>query len=73
MKKINLLFIATFIIAIGTAFVSLTSSASDVKKAEAPTCCKKKATECPTENKKNSSGEMIMESMSRQFISMSPF
>ena len=72
MKKINLLFIAAFVIAIGTAFISLTSSASDGKNVESPTCCQKKAQECGTDNKQGGNGELIMESMSRQFISISP-
>lgn len=71
MKKINLLFIAAFVIAIGTAFISLSSSASDGKKTTAPTCCKKKEEKCD-EKKKSGSGELIMESMSSQFISISP-
>lgn len=71
MKKINLLFIVAFVIAIGTAFVSLSSSASDGKKEPAPTCCKKKAVKCD-DTKKSGSGELIMESMSSQFISISP-
>lgn len=72
MKKINLLFLTAVVVALTTALISLTSSASDGKKIETPTCCKKKTQECGTENRKSGSGELIMETMSRQFISISP-
>lgn len=72
MKKINFLFIAVFLIAIGTAFVSVTSSSSKNYKEETPTCCQKKGASCETLDPKNGSGELIMESMSRQFIAISP-
>ena len=47
------------------------SSAPDEKK-KIPTCCKQNVTDCP-ENNINNSGEMIIENMSRQFISISAF
>ncbi len=72
MKKINILFITAAILVLGTAFITLTSSSPSSKKVEAPTCCQKKAPACDINATKNGTGELIMESMSRQFITVTP-
>lgn len=72
MKKINILFITAAFLVLATAFITLTSSSSSSKKAEAPTCCQKKNMECDSNAPKNGTGELIMESMSRQFITITP-
>ena len=73
MKKINILFITAAILVLATAFITLTSSSSSSKKEETPTCCQKKAPACDINAPKNGNGELIMESMSRQFITVTPF
>lgn len=45
---------------------------SEAKKQTEPTCCKKIKTECK-EPKKSGPADLMLESMSRQFISISPF
>ena len=50
----------------------LFNSAAPAEKKEEPTCCKEKTEEC-VENKTNSSGEMIIDNLSRQFISIPVF
>ncbi len=72
MKKINILFISAAILVLATAFITLTSSSPNSKKVEDPTCCQKKLPECDTKTPKNGTGELIMESMSRQFITVTP-
>ena len=54
------------------SFLVLNSSAP-AKEKKKPTCCKASMGECPVKNKTNSSGEMIMESLSRQFIAVAAF
>ena len=72
MKKINILFITAAILVLGTAFITLTSSSPSSKKIEDPTCCQKKLPDCDVKTPKNGTGELIMESMSRQFITVTP-
>jgi len=73
MRKNNWIYLALIAIIVATGFFVLTSSASEVKAKESPTCCKKKATDCETGIKKTGNGDLIMENMSRQFISISAF
>lgn len=73
MRKNNWIYLALVAIIVATSFIVLTSSASDVKAKESPTCCKKKAAECSPGIKKTGNGDLIMENMSRQFISISAF
>ncbi|HUR66998.1 MAG TPA: hypothetical protein VMZ03_11680 [Chitinophagaceae bacterium] len=71
MKKSNRLILAAIILALTLGAIVLTSSASDKNKnIPLPTCCKKVESQCPLENKKSRSGELIMDNMSRQFISL---
>jgi hypothetical protein len=66
----------TLITALLVAAFLLLNSATPVEKKETPatppTCCKQKTKEC-VENKTNSSGEMIIDNLSRQFISIPIF
>lgn len=65
----------TLITALLVAAFLLLNSAAPVEKKETPatpTCCKQKMKEC-VENKTNSSGEMIIDNLSRQFISIPVF
>lgn len=73
MRKNNWIYLALAALIVATGFFVLTSSASGVKPNESPTCCKKKATDCGTETRKTGNGDLIMENMSRQFISISAF
>ena len=73
MRKNNWIYIALIAIIVATGFFVLTSSASDVKVKESPTCSKKKGTECGSGIKKTGNGDLIMENMSRQFISIPAF
>ena len=73
MRKNNWFYIALIAIILATGFFVLTSSASEVKVKESPTCCKKKATDCGPGIKKTGNGDLIMENMSRQFISIPAF
>ncbi|MGQ0738134.1 MAG: hypothetical protein ACT4OJ_03655 [Bacteroidota bacterium] len=73
MKKKTHFIITAFALALGAGIIVLTSSASDKKKTQSPSCCQKTEKQCSEENKKSGSGELIMENMSRQFISISPF
>jgi hypothetical protein len=55
------------------AALFLLNSSAPAEKKETPTCCKQRSMkECP-ENNTNSSGEMIIENLSRQFISITAF
>jgi hypothetical protein len=67
----------TLITALLVAAFLLLNSAAPVEKKEtpatpAPTCCKQNTKEC-VDNKMNSSGEMIIDNLSRQFISIPVF
>jgi hypothetical protein len=73
MKKVNLLFLTAVFAVLVSAFFALTSSASGSKESESPACCNKKHQECQIENKKGGAGELIMDNMSRQFISIASF
>lgn len=70
MKRNALILIMTAaVILTGLAF-TLNSSASVEKKKEVPACCQS-GSACPKEsNQKSGSGELIMENMSRQFMSI---
>jgi hypothetical protein len=71
MKKSNRLILTAVAILLASVAIVLTSSASDKKKKTvSPTCCKKIETKCGPNNKKTGSGELIMDNMSRQFISI---
>lgn len=72
MKKRNLLLLAVFTILAIASMIALTSSASNNKSIETPTCCKKKVNGCDVKDSKSGSGELIMDNMSRQFISIAP-
>jgi hypothetical protein len=71
MQKKNFLSVALFTALLVMALFLLNSSAPAEKK-KTPTCCKQSMKECP-ENNINSSGEMIIENLSRQFISITAF
>ncbi len=73
MRKKNWIYFAALAILVAVSFIVLTSSASNVKVKESPTCSKKKTGECNAVPKKAGSGEMIMDNMSRQFISITTF
>jgi hypothetical protein len=63
----------TLITALLVAAFLLFNSAAPAEKKEKATCCKQNMKDCPVENKANSSGEMIIENLSRQFISITVF
>ncbi|MFN8289059.1 MAG: hypothetical protein U0U70_02260 [Chitinophagaceae bacterium] len=69
MKRSTLIVIVTAAIFISGLVLTVSSSASGEKKKETPSCCKF-GTECGGKIKKSGSGELIMENMSRQFISI---
>ena len=75
MQTKNWLFTILFAALLVTSFVLLNSSAP-VKKApvkvETSVCCKQKIGTCTPSEPQNSSGEMIIENLSRQFISVAP-
>jgi hypothetical protein len=75
MQKRTILSVTLITALLVTAFLVL-NSASPVEKKETtpatPTCCKQKMKEC-VENKTNNSGEMIIDNLSRQFISIPVF
>jgi len=73
MRKNYWTYLALAALIVATGFLVLTSSASEVKPQEAPTCCKKSTEKCLPANKKTGNGDLIMESMSSQFISISAF
>ncbi len=71
MQKKPFLSVVLFTTLLVLALLLLNSSAPAEKKIT-PTCCKQNATDCPEESI-NNSGEMIIENLSRQFISISAF
>jgi hypothetical protein len=76
MRKRTILSV-TLITALLVAAFLLLNSARPVEKKEnpatpAPTCCKHNTKEC-VDNKTNSHGEMIIDNLSRQFISIPVF
>jgi heme A synthase len=74
MKKSNRLILAALVLVLALGTIVLTSSASGKNKTiPSPTCCKKIESKCTPETRKNSSGELIMDNMSRQFISIFSF
>jgi hypothetical protein len=77
MQKRTILSVTLITALLVAAFLLLNSAApvTPVEKKEtpaAPTCCKEKTKEC-VENKVNSSGDMIIDNLSRQFISIPVF
>ena len=76
MQTKNWLFTILFAALLVTSFVLLNSSAPVKKvpvKVESSVCCKQKMGTCtPSTEPQNSSGEMIIENLSRQFISVAP-
>lgn len=77
MKKIYWTYLALTALIMATGFFVLTSSASNGKVEDAPTCCKKSMNkgmnDCQPVKKNTGNGDLIMESMSSQFISISAF
>ena len=74
MQKSNQVIITAVAVLLAVGAIVLTSSASGKnKKATAPVCCKKMERKCESGNKKTGSGELIMDNMSRQFISIFSF
>jgi len=71
MQKRTLFSLILISVLLVTGYLLLISS-TPVEKKENPTCCKQTLKECQPENKTNSSGEMIIETLSRQFISVTP-
>ena len=76
MQTKNWIYSLLFAALLVTSFVLLNSSAPVKKtpvKVEAPVCCKQKIGTCtPSAKPENSTGEMIIENLSRQFISATP-
>ena len=48
-------------------------SSSPAEEKKESTCCKENMKECPAKPKTNSSGQMIIETLSRQFIAVTAF
>ena len=75
MQKGTILSVTLITVLLVAAFLLL-NSASPIKKKKTspatPTCSKLETKEC-VENKTNSSGEMIIDNLSRQFISIPAF
>jgi hypothetical protein len=71
MQKKTILSVTLITALLVAAFMLLNATAPTEKKEE-PTC-KEKIKECSIKNKNNSSGEMIMDNLSRQFISIKAF
>jgi len=74
MKRKNYLLFSLLTVFLMAAVVILSSSSSTEKapKQAAPTCCKKTKMNC-TETKKEIPADLMLESLSRQFINISPF
>lgn len=70
MKRNTFLIILTAAVVITGLAFNLSSSAPEEKKKEVPACCQS-GPGCEKENsQKSGSGELIMENMSRQFMSI---
>ncbi len=74
MKRKNYLLFSLLTVLLTAALVILSSSSSTEKapKQAVPTCCKKTKVNCP-ETKKDIPADLMLESLSRQFISISSF
>ncbi|MBL7723944.1 MAG: hypothetical protein JNK27_07330 [Chitinophagaceae bacterium] len=74
MKRKNYLLFSLLTVFLTAALVILSSSSSTEKtpKQAVPTCCKKTKVNC-TETKKEIPADLMLESLSRQFISISSF
>jgi hypothetical protein len=72
MKKRNHTFIGLIItIIIAASLLTFGSSAhAPIQKSNNCTCCKENSKDCAGKNNSNAPGEMIMESLSRQFLSL---
>ena len=71
MNRKTLIATITAAVLLGGLVFTLSSSASgENKKIETPACCKSYKKECVEGQQKSGSGELIMENMSRQFISI---
>ncbi len=72
MQQKNWIFFLGVLVLLGVSLVVLKSSASDGKRQAPSTCCKK-SQPCRCQKKDNGPGELIMEDLSHQFISITPF
>lgn len=75
MQKKNWLFLTVVTTLLVTGLMVFSSSAPVQRMATpTPTCCKQNMSECPAKKKAtNASGEMIIDNLSRQFISVPVF
>lgn len=75
MKRNNQVFfslMAMFVVFFITIMSFTSGQMKEYNKQAEPTCCKKTKAKC-TEGKKNGPADLMLESMSRQFISISAF
>ena len=72
MRKKNWVFFGSAMLLLAVSLIVFRSAASDKKKAAPPTCCKRSG-QYSGEKKQSGPGELIIENLSRQFISLAIF
>lgn len=73
MKKKNWILPGLVAILVAAYFLMVGFSPRPPAQKDQPTCCTQKMKNCAAKPNSQGSGEMILENLSRQFLSISPF